>query len=399
MWIYYTTVASDISQVEPALAYQGPVRPYTFPARPGSMGFKTLEDASTVGTRQARREVDWLTGVPLGTLRALPDPGALTASAQVTGQELKALVQAAAAMRAPDLVRCLRSHSGGIEAAEVGDHSLGALAEDLDAGGGLLLRKAERFNGPLNRLTASLTVAHAAPSEAMVLVGSLVAPDPLPAATRWHVITLDPGTVIRLAGEAPFELDAGMVLSTDQPPQVHAHPRCATLLLAEHHFAAADRRSVLLERALFHPVLRMDAPLNVFEPIELFGRPGKTSLLERFDSELQSLIAATDQADGAWWWLLRQPLAPASLEHVVSPPAWVRGRFPGGMGVLEATENHLVAVAAGQQVWMSNDLLPFVIELLERGPVDIGTDGPRRDAALILLRAGLIEPAEPQHEV
>lgn len=365
------------------LRHLGAAPEFRFPARPTSLGCAELGHAADRAVAEALEQL------------SLQSPGTSqpASTSGTSGADLKKLVSVAASLGASDLLVCRRRPEGGTEFGSAAELTSGSPVGELEAGGGLLLRHAERADETLNRLAASLSIARAARFEMIVVLGSLAEVEILDGPQRWQAVAFDNGTIARPVGEAPTDLIPGQATVFVGPPRIHAAPSSITLLIAETQFSDRDLHQTLIQRAVCHPLLRVDAPIYVDQELEVYGRRGVTTLVEHIGDELDLLLGSPDVDEAAWWWLLRSTLAPSPLEVLVKAPARVRGRFPGGIGILGRAEGWTEFMAGGKHLAVSDELLGGLATLVGRGVLDWHDDPRWASPARTLLSLGLAEAA------
>jgi hypothetical protein len=225
----------------------------------------------------------------------------------------------------------------------------------LDDGGGLVLSEAERFSDLLNRMCGELSVAWNTRVTAHALVGSEPTRVLGPQVVRTCVIAVSASVVVHPHDGAPFDLPAGGCAVVDGFPRVLASPEAFTLLFVESTFTAAAQHALLLERAQFHPLLRIDAPIDPASPVEVYGLDGEVAYADVLERELATLVEHSTEEQLRWWWVLDRSLPPLPIPFT-GDDIVVRGRFPGGVGVVHEGEELVLkgagvvfAVPAGRQ--------------------------------------------------
>jgi len=260
----------------------------------------------------------------------------------------------------------------------------------LDDGGGLVLSQAERFSDRLNRMCGELSVAWNTRVTVFALVGSEPTRVLGPQVVRSCVVAVSTNVVVHPEGAAPFDLPAGGCAVVDGFPRVLAGPDVFTLLFVESALTSAARSALLVERGRFHPLLRLDAPLDPTPPIEVYGIDEPVPYADLLERELSALRENSSDEQLRWWWLLDRALPPLPLPWSADDMI-VRGRFPGGVGVVyqgdelvlkgagtvfavpDGRQELLQALLSGTDITCSprSDLYPSLANLIAVGAAEV----------------------------
>jgi hypothetical protein len=387
-------VSDAATRVPEHLIRTGNVTPYTFPIRPSSVGLGRLDDAADEGRAAAEAEVSWLFGgasVGAGAESGPTGDVSSTRRRAIDTDGLRRLVAAAIGGFSPEVLRVRRAPDGTLVTDPAGDVHGDDVVDALHSGGGVLLRRAERIDEALNTLAASASVARMAHVEIAVLLGSLPDPAPLPEVARWHAVAMTDGVVVRGEDGAPVDAVPGAPHVVDGPVRVYGHADAVTLLVGEVLFDDVQRHRMLTERAVCHPLLRVDLPAIPDGPVEMYG-VGTVAVLDHVNAQLDHLRRAAPDEDAAFWWLHRFPLAPVALDRQLAVGPAVRGRFPGGVGMMERADGRLVLVAAGQVLHGADSHVPLLERLLRREVVTVEAGSSDEASISVLVRCGLVEP-------
>ncbi|UDY33961.1 hypothetical protein [Dermatobacter hominis] len=260
----------------------------------------------------------------------------------------------------------------------------------LDRNDGFLVRDAATVSPAINLLAGRMAVAASARVAAWLVFGSIPFQLGNPAVERLLVIPMNGGIVLRPRGAPPIELEAGNAASVDGWPRIHSQPAVCTLFVGVESFSGEVLRSALIERAAHHPLLRLDAPVTIGAPVEVYGVNGLVDYADLVAEAVRRVQSDTSIDELAWWWTLA-----ASLPAVGTSGAHlerIRGRFPGGVGIAGDTDDgRLLLRTGGATVAVHGDLLPWLTELVA-GEVVGCPEFVHRASADVLLRMGVVEP-------
>lgn len=343
-----------------------------FPERPSAR----WAELSARAQRRAETEISWVDGgVTLGAefLQALSD-GPRSAIRSVSGRTTAHLL----------------AHDGEDVIAEHSALEPELIARVFAEGGGLVLEHAEHDSPLLNLLCGQLAVAGASVVSSVALVGG----EPTRVFGKWArrclVIPVDAPVIVHPEGDAPFDVMPGSVAMADGFPRVGGDSSAMTLFLVEHNFTPALRKSLLLDRAGAHPYLRMDAPLNINDPTEIYGQSDPVAYRELIRAEYDGLLANSDDESLRWWWTLAQPLPPMPTQ--LAAGEMVRGRFPGGVGMI-ASEDGTIIRAGGHTLRIPDERLGLFERLLAGEQVVADDDELDPLTLETLASAGVLEVA------
>jgi hypothetical protein len=264
------------------------------------------------------------------------------------------------------------------------------VGHSLDRNDGFLLHDAGTLSPAVNLLAGRLAVAASSRVAARLLFGSVPFQLEDPPVGDVLVLPLNGSVVLRPPDAPPIEVEAGHLVRCDGWPRVHTHPAVCTLLLGVEALVGPVLRTALTERAAHHPLLRLDAPVEIRRPVQVYGIDGEVDYASIVTDALAQVRADAPEEDLRWWWTLG-----AALPGLGSPGAdlqQVRGRFPGGVGIVGDTEDgRLLLRASGATLAASTELLPWLAEAIAGEPVAC-TEPDHARAAGVLLAVGLAEP-------
>ncbi|UDY33951.1 hypothetical protein [Dermatobacter hominis] len=269
-----------------------------------------------------------------------------------------------------------------------------SVIEVLQRGGGVVLHRPERVLDVVNRLVAAECVGDGVRVTATVVLGSVPDPSASPRASEQLVLSFDEGTIVEPTGQDPIELQVGVWSRVPAPSRIHAGPSSRTVVLNMLRFDAVERRQLVLARAACHPLLRIDAPTSFDDPAIPYGEPGPTDLVEHTRLGLRTVLDDVTDAELEWWWRLATELEPVPLSRHLTLPPLVRGRFPGGVGII-GIDGVQAEVSAGRNTFsLSLPVLEALPEFVSGATC--ATGDPRfTELAGATLAAGLAEPVAP----
>ena len=224
------------------------------------------------------------------------------------------------------------------------------------------------------------------------MFGSQPARDFMPNIEASYVIPLGGDVIVHPNADAPLEVGAGEVHRVDGFPRIHSNQAGLTIVLVVKGFGPIDRKRALLARASRHPLIRVDVPVDIASSLAVYGVSEPqvyATLLQRAYEEVRN-SATSDEL--TWTWLLGAALDPVPDPRPL-PLRQVRGRFPGGVGVVELVNDRVAFVAGGQLMVCEladvERLVPFVAHEV----VDVSQPELLLTADL-LVRFGLAAPVE-----
>ena len=261
----------------------------------------------------------------------------------------------------------------------------------LERNDGYLVRDLEGCSAVLNALAGRLSVARSARVGVFLLYGSAPFPVERPAAGPAWVLPLNGDIIVRPPDGPPTQLTPGHLMSSPGWPRIHSHPSVCTLVVVEEKFTGRIQRDALLERFAHHPLLRVDAAIDPGRRVALYGLDGLVDYPAVVRSAAGEVVESSPIDLLRWWWVLARRLPP--LVAQCPDGLVVRGRFPGGAGVLTevAADDALVVRAGGHALAGPPASLEFLLRLVAGETVAATTDDERRSAAEVLA-AGLAEP-------
>ncbi len=361
------------------------------------MGTTTLRDIESVDVGAS----DHFPSTPTGELNDLSRRAQEVAGSLIGWSEPDATIDVAQLRATYEQCRAAVLAEGGSAVGHVRSHDgmdMIVQADALDAdrrrsilndGGGLLLESAERFSAPLNRMCGHLAVARGARVSALALFGSEPTRVLGPQVRRTLVLAAGSDVVVHPDGGAPFELRAGHCATAEGMPRIVAGPDSFTVLLVESAFTPLHRHSMVLDRAARHPLLRLDAPLELAEPVDVYGSSEPVRYVDLVAGEVDLLLSNSPDDLLEWWWVISRRLPPfaipGSADRVV-----VRGRFPGGVGTIENDE-HLILKGAGVTFAVPEHHRELLADLLGGDTFECAVEGDRYRSVCNLAAAGAIE--------
>ena len=285
----------------------------------------------------------------------------------------------------------------------VDGQDLMVLSDALDAaqrrqllinGGGLLLDGAHTWSPALNSVCGRLAVATERPVIARALLGS----EP----TRIDGNLFEFNTIVPVAspvivhpdGAAPFDVPVGTAVRVEGMPRILAHAGSLTLLLSEVRLTDSDYLKVLLDRGTAHPLLRLDAPARVDRPAEVYGMEDSVDFGQLICEQIDLLHEGAPDDLIGWWWLLGQPLGSVDLPE--GDTIWVRGRFPGGIGVIPA-EGGTIVRAGGHTFTVAEEEEQVLRDLVAGRRLVLRSGSPSYEAVALLASIGLVDAGPAEH--
>jgi hypothetical protein len=191
--------------------------------------------------------------------------------------------------------------------------------------------------------------------------------------------------------DPPFELGPSEVATVDGFPQLYGHEATTTLIVSVRRFTAENRKETVMRRSTRHPLLRLDAATDPDRPVVMYGLDAPSPYFSMWSTAVSRLFDDLADVDLEWEWLLSQPLDPVP-ELLPHPPKALRGRFPGGVGILETREREIAFHAGGQLLALDVDHIDLLDALVGGAPVS-GEDFDLRTIAPLLLSVGLAQAA------
>jgi hypothetical protein len=258
-------------------------------------------------------------------------------------------------------------------------------------GGGIVVRGARRRSPELDRLVTLFGIARRARADAIAVHGSEPTRVLGGQVGQTCVLPVTGAVVVQPDGGPPFDLRPGEAITLPGIPRLAADPDATTVLIVEEVFTDRARRAMLADRARYHPLLRVDAPVPGSGPAEVYGIDGPVDYGDLVRGQLDALLAASPTDAMRDWWRWDERLPPTRFAS--GPAARVRGRFPGGIGVVELGDA-VLARAGGVNLVAQPEAVALVARLLERAPVALSELGsmPRVVEALsVLASVGLVE--------
>jgi hypothetical protein len=264
------------------------------------------------------------------------------------------------------------------------------MVQALGGEGGFAVRNAQRLSPSLRRLHFEETAALHAQDDVCYTVGSVATRKLLRPGTRTWVCVLEGSGVARSASLPPTQLEAGDVITSDDPVRITGGAATVCLVIATYTPQPYDERKYLLRRATCHPLLRLDAALHLSDHQDLYGVGDELPFVDRIAAELDTL-AATSTRDGmdAWW---------ASRLLAGMPPTIIRGDLtgfrswiPGGFGVVEQGEDQAVLAAGRRLFVVHRDLVETVARFAGPDPVPVDADPHVALVGQVLIHQSLAE--------
>jgi hypothetical protein len=247
----------------------------------------------------------------------------------------------------------------------------------------------ETFSAMAGVFAGRLAVLAGSPITCDLIFGSLRRADGLDGARSW-IVPVNGDVIVRPAAGAPQDVRYGQMWSCTGLPQIHSNPAIATLVFRTVPFTLTDRRSMLIKRAVFHPLLRVDAAVRA-STVNAYGVAGPTQFNELVESSIRQVIADSDAELLKWWWTLDHALTPLAGGPIESMA--IRGRFPAGVGINEraATEAGFVVRSGNYNLHVPHACRELLAQFVSGEPI-VCSDQLTQDSAHELLRCGLAEP-------
>jgi hypothetical protein len=150
----------------------------------------------------------------------------------------------------------------------------------------------ETFSAMAGVFAGRLAVLTGAPITCDLIFGSLRRADELDGAQCW-IVPVNGNIIVRPAAGAPQDVRFGQMWNCTGLPQIHSNPAIATLVFRTVPFTLAERRTMLVQRAVFHPLLRIDAAVRA-TTVHAYGVDGPTHFNELVETSVRQVISDSD---------------------------------------------------------------------------------------------------------
>ena len=265
----------------------------------------------------------------------------------------------------------------------------GRYREVLDSGGSIVLREAERWSAAIARRCALMATARSTRVTAWLIRGSEPTGILEAEADSVCVLPLSHSAIVHQPDGVPFDARPGRLVRCEGAPRILSKPLAYSLLFIERRISSKERIGIVSSRALAHPLLRIDMPLDLAKPAEVYGLDGSIHYPDLLTAEWTGLLDSAGEEAVRRWWILSKPMTP-----VVSPIGQqrcrVEGRFPGGIGVSEVDDIEYVH-AGGAVMLLDDDEKLTLLRLLEGTVLDVAPSFENLDLIAWLAAAGLLE--------
>lgn len=367
--------------------------PFMFPSLPANR-YQALADAHDHQRRQSAARAAWfleggLVGARVRSELSLPpwgiqDGGGLIAQV-VSGIVTGGLVDGGA------------TPHGAREVVPIApeQHRLVELIELAATGGGIAYPGVERLTPDTRNLHFDLTSCGHVETAFWLVAGTFDLRH-LPAApSRTAVLGLSADVVVRGDGISPLQLELDELLWFDDPVEIVGTSTSLALVVLLGDPDEMHERRFLHRRATCHPVMRLDGAINLDDLQMVYGSTEPEPWIDVVEREIQSVIDHADADTFAAWWAAR--LAGSSDPLLsVGEPMTVRGRFPGGVGVLEATPDAVTLVAGRHVFEVGHDYLEPLTHLVAGDDVEVTPQTPWLSLVRMLAPLGFVSPSLPR---
>lgn len=272
-----------------------------------------------------------------------------------------------------------------------------ALTEAL-AGGGVVLRRAERHGAGLTQLANDLTTRFEAHVQLLIASGRVPrGSDLLSMGNRLVVVAVEGDArveVVASDGTEVRDVPAGTWRDVANATGAATDPGGVMLLASLRMPTVADCWRYAVRKAGFWPRFRADLPIDVGAPSPLYGFDDRVDVRTVLRSELSKLIDDDTAHEAMAFW--RATLCPVPLPPVVEGGAGqaLGGVLPGGAGVvgrIGVDDERVPLAMAGWVIDVARADVDALATVISGGDVaDAATDDEAPGLGEMLRRCGLV---------